>query len=348
MNKVERVAVLGGGSWGATLASLLADKGHDVLLWEFDRRAAEILSTARRLAVLPDLILNPAVRVTSDIAEAADQRSTIVSAVPSHFVRSTMRSLRLGGFLMERAMVVSVTKGLEEQSFKRMSEVIREELRLDDGRIAVVSGPSHAEEVCRRLPTAVVASATDPGVVAQVQTLFSQDYFRVYAHADQIGVELAGSFKNIYAIACGISDGLGFGDNTRAAIVTRGLSEMTRLGVRLGADILTFFGLAGMGDLVVTCMSVHSRNHQLGEKIGKGKSPEHALKEMTMVAEGYKTAASAHQLALKHGFDCPLTREIYQVLYEGKSPRVSLRDLMQREPQGEWRGLQMGPERIKT
>lgn len=336
----ERIAVLGAGSWGATLAALLVEKGHDVSLWEFDPKAAEALAKTHRLPVLPDLVLPSALQATNDLAAALKDRPVVLSATPSPFVRSTMAAVKKTSALAKNAVVISVTKGLEEKTHKRMSEIIREELGISAAQVAVLSGPSHAEEVCRRLPTAVVAAGIEATLTARVQTLFSQDYFRVYAEKDLVGVELGGTLKNVLAIACGISDGLGFGDNTRAALLTRGLNEMARIGVKSGANLLTFFGLAGMGDLIVTCLSKHSRNRLLGEKIGKGKTPEQALKEMTMVAEGMKTAPSAFELARDLKVDCPLFREIYGVLYEGKDPHKSLRDLMGRETQSEWQGME--------
>ncbi len=339
MSAPAQIVVLGAGSWGATLAGLLAENGHDVSLWEFDAAAAQRLASTRRLGVLPGLQLPTTVRVTAHIKEALQDRTVIVSATPSHVVRSTMKSVRATGELKTGSMVISVSKGLEEKTLKRMTEVIREETGLAEAHVTVLAGPSHAEEVCRHLPTATVAAGTDPAIVARVQALFTGDAFRVYPHSDVLGVELGGTLKNVYAIASGISDGLGLGDNTRAALLTRGLNEMTRLGVKMGAQLLTFFGLAGMGDLIVTCLSRHSRNYQLGEKIGKGQTPQQALSEMTMVAEGYKTAPSAHALAQRLGLECPLTREIYQVLYEGKKARTSLHDLMARETQTEWQGL---------
>jgi glycerol-3-phosphate dehydrogenase (NAD(P)+) len=253
-----------------------------------------------------------------------------------------MRLLLDTGAMASEPRVISVSKGLEEGSLQRMSEVIAEELGLPAARVAVLAGPSHAEEVCRRLPTATVAAAQARPFALAVQRLFSTDYFRVYTHTDVAGVELGGTLKNVFAIGCGISDGLGFGDNTRAALMTRGLNEMARNGVRMGAQLLTFFGLAGMGDLIVTCLSRHSRNHQLGEKIGKGLSPGQALAEMTMVAEGYKTAPSADALAGKLAISCPLIHEVYDVLYKGKDPRQSLHDLMSRETPSEWQDLPEG------
>ncbi len=332
----EKITVLGAGSWGATLGVLLADKGHQVTLWEFNPTAAQSLSSTRRLSTLPDLKLPESVHVTSDIQAALKDRSVIVSATPSQFVRATMKA---AGAVSKEAVVISVTKGLEEITLKRMSEIIREELKLSENRVAVLSGPSHAEEVCRHMPTAMVAASSDAVLRDRVQQLFTQDYFRVYAHDDTIGVELGGTLKNIFAIACGISDGLGLGDNSKAAILTRGLNEMSRLGVKMGAQLLTFFGLTGLGDLIVTSLSKHSRNRLLGEKIGGGKTPAQALAEMTMVTEGHKTAPSAYQLAQQFQLECPLVQEIYQVLYKDKNPRASLRDLMDRETPSEWRDI---------
>jgi len=337
--KAERVAVLGAGSWGATLAALLSKKGHEVSLWEFDPRAAEALSSTRKLPVLPELDIPAAIHVTNDLSSALRERSILISATPSHVVRVTMTSVWKTNSLDKKAIVINVAKGLEEKTLKRMSQVISEELHVPINRIASLSGPSHAEEVCRGLPTATVAAGIDKKTVARVQTLFENDFFRVYPHDDLIGVELGGTLKNIFAIACGISDGLGLGDNSRAAILTRGLNEMTRIGVKLGGNMLTFFGLTGMGDLFVTCMSPHSRNRLLGEKIGRGKTAAQALSEMTMVAEGMKAAPSAFALSQKLKLDCPLIQEIYKVLYKGKDPKTSLHDLMHRQTHKEWQGL---------
>jgi glycerol-3-phosphate dehydrogenase (NAD(P)+) len=342
---VERVAVLGAGSWGATLATLLAQKGHAVSLWEFDAQAASRLAGSRRLPTLPDLVIPDSIDVTNDLAAALCDRPLVVSAAPSHVVRNTMIAVRKTAALHAKALVVTASKGLEEKSLKRMSEVITEELHLPGKRITVLSGPSHAEEVCRRMPTATVVAGIDRQAVTRVQMLFQEDYFRVYPHDDLIGVELAGPLKNIFAIACGISDGLGLGDNSRAAILTRGLNEMSRIGVKMGGNLLTFFGLAGMGDLIVTSLSRHSRNRSLGEKIGQGKSASQALSEMTMVAEGMRTAPSAYQLSMRLKLECPLTEEIYAVLYKGKNPRTSLHDLMHRQTRSEWQGLKIGGRR---
>ncbi len=338
----ERVAVLGAGSWGATLAAHLAHKGHDVTLWEFDPGAADSLARTRRLQVLPQLELPAAVLVTHDLARALQGRPVVVSATPSHTVRSTMHAVQQSKSFSRGAWVVSVTKGLEEGTLERMSEVISNELGISAKSIVVLTGPSHAEEVCQKMPTAVVAAGENLSAVRRVKRLFEEKFLRVYPHRDVVGAELGGALKNIFAIVCGIADGLGLGDNSHAAILTRGLNEMTRIGVKMHGKLLTFFGLAGMGDLYVTCMSRHSRNRQLGEKIGRGKSVQEALSEMTMVAEGMKTAPSAWKLAQKLKLDCPLTHEIYEVLYQGKDPQRSLSDLMHRQTRSEWQGLKKG------
>jgi glycerol-3-phosphate dehydrogenase (NAD(P)+) len=340
----EKIAVLGAGSWGATLGGLLADNGHSVMLWEFDQQAATTLRQTRTLQVLPDLQLSAGIDVTSDIAAAVRGRSMVICATPSQFMRSTLATLKNQGGIESGTSIVSVTKGLEDKTLKRMSDIISEELGASADRIAVLSGPSHAEEVCRRMPTAIVAASSSTELAQRVQHLFTREYFRVYTHNDMLGVELGGTLKNIFAIACGISDGLGLGDNSKAAILTRGLNEMARLGVKMGGQLLTFFGLAGVGDLIVTCMSKHSRNRSFGEKIGRGASPRQALTEMTMVTEGYKTAPAAYALAQRLKIECPLMEEIYQVLYNDKNPRQSLRDLMDRDTPSEWRELNTLPK----
>lgn len=332
----ERVTVLGGGSWGATLAALLADKGADVSLWEFDPAVANYLQTERTLKTLPDLRLPKSVHVTSVMAEAFQERPWILSVIPSAFVRQTWRAAKASGRLPKSFQVISATKGLEDASLKRMSEVIAEEAGIPLENVAALSGPSHAEEVCRRLPTAVVAAAKNRALAQAVQNLFSAEAFRVYVQSDVIGVELGGTLKNVLAIGCGIADGLGFGDNTRAALLTRGLNEVARLGVKAGGKMDTFFGLAGMGDLIVTCLSAHSRNRRFGEKIGRGKKPKEALAEMTMVAEGWMAAPAAVHLAERFHTACPLLQEIHAVLYKEKDPKRSLQELMTREPQEEW------------
>jgi glycerol-3-phosphate dehydrogenase (NAD(P)+) len=325
----EKAAVIGGGTWGATLADLLAANGHDVLLWDYAPEGARALRETRTLKTLPDLKLHAAVKVTHDLKEALSGRTALVSAVPSAHVRGTWRAARNAGAFSAGAWVLSVTKGIEADTLKRMTEVVAEELPAAAGRTAALSGPSHAEEVSRRIPTAVVAAG--PGdLPVRAQKLFQSESFRVYTSPDLSGVELGGALKNIYAIACGVCDGLGLGDNTKAALMSRGLNEMTRVGLASGAQAMTFTGLSGLGDLIVTCTSRHSRNRALGEKIGRGKTLAQALAEMTMVAEGVATCKSGHQLGRKLGLDLPIINEIHKCLYEGKPARDALRDLMTR------------------
>lgn len=326
---MDKIAVIGGGSWGATLADVLARNGHDVSIWEFLPEAVRSLKDTRTLKTLPQLNLHPSVLVTGDMAEALKGRSVALNAVPSDFVRRTWRAVREKGSFPENAWVLSATKGIENDTLKRMSEIVSEELPAAAGKVAVLSGPSHAEEVSRRVPTALVAAG--PGDLAvRAQTLFQADFLRVYTSPDVLGVELGGALKNIFAIACGICDGLELGDNTKAALMTRGLNEMARLGMASGAQGITFAGLSGLGDLIVTCTSKHSRNRTLGEKIGLGKTLAQALGEMTMVAEGVSASKSGWQMARKRGLDLPIINEIYACLHEGKSARAALQDLMGR------------------
>ncbi|MBI4397264.1 MAG: NAD(P)-dependent glycerol-3-phosphate dehydrogenase [Elusimicrobia bacterium] len=339
----ERIGVIGGGSWGATLADHLARKGNDVSLWEFQPAAAESLKKTRTLAFMPQLRLHPSVEVTSDLAEVLSGRAILVSAVPSEHVRATFRAVREKNTLSPGAWVVSVTKGIETDTLKRMSEIIAEEVPPLQGRVAVLSGPSHAEEVAKSIPTAIVSAG--PGDLPEkVQALFNSDSLRVYTSDDGVGVELGGAVKNIYAIACGICDGLGLGDNTKAALMTRGLYEMTRLGKACGAQEMTFLGLSGMGDLIVTCMSRHSRNRLLGEKIGQGRTLDQALKEMTMVAEGVRTTKSVHQLAHRIGLEMPIVNQLHLCLYEGKSAGDCVRDLLTRPVTSEMKHLRKEKE----
>jgi glycerol-3-phosphate dehydrogenase (NAD(P)+) len=330
----EKIAVIGGGSWGATLANVLAHNGHEVAVWEFVREVADHLKTARSLKVLPGLKLHPSALVTNDLKEALQGRSVLVCAVPSEYARATLRAVRESGAVAPGAWVVNVTKGIEPDTLKRMSEVIEEELPAVKGRVTVLSGPSIAKEVAQGQPTLVVAAG--PAELAKrTQSLFLADSFRVYTSADAVGVEFGGAIKNVYAVACGIADGLGLGDNAKAALMTRGLNEMVRLGTAYGGQGITFFGLSGVGDLIVTCSSPHSRNRTLGEKIGKGKTVKEALAEMTMVAEGVISAKSVHQLAKKLDVEMPIVTEVYQCLHEGQPARQALKDLLRRPAEDE-------------
>lgn len=333
-----RIAVLGGGSWGATLAKQLADNGHAVAVWEFDKATAEKLREERTLRTLPQLRLPDSIVVTNDMAEALKGRSIVLSVTPSHTVRGTFELAARKRLIEPGALVISATKGIEDGTFATMSHIVRETFPAA-GDIVILSGPSHAEEVATGQPVALVAGCATRTAAERVRDLFASDTFRVYTSGDPLGVELGGSLKNVYAVACGVVDGLRFGDNTKAALMTRGLNEMTRLGSALGASSLTFFGLSGLGDMIVTCTSRHSRNRSLGEKIGSGRTLQQALSEMTMVAEGVNTARAAHHLSRKAGVVMPIVNEMHQILFEEKSPKDSIRDLLARQTGAEMEGI---------
>ncbi|UCG63257.1 MAG: NAD(P)-dependent glycerol-3-phosphate dehydrogenase [Candidatus Zixiibacteriota bacterium] len=311
------------------IAALLHKNGARVRLWEFDRRDYEIILKQRRHpAKLRDVKLHESIEITNDLNHAVSDPEFIVLAVPAQFLRSVLAQLREKTF--DRVGFVNLAKGIETGTLKRMSEVIEEELRVAPGQIATLSGPSHAEEVVADLPTAVVAAGSSVDFISRVLTLFSSQSFRVYHTDDLIGVELGGSLKNIIAIAAGITAGLGMGDNTMGALITRGLAEITRLGVAMGARALTFAGLSGIGDLVTTCNSRHSRNRYVGEKIGQGQKLADVLAGMTMVAEGVQTTRSGHALAENFDVEMPITCEVYEVLFNDKPAAEAVANLMGR------------------
>ena len=325
------VTVIGTGGWGTALAVLLHGNGHRVTLWgRLKEEVDPILAARENKAFLPGVKIAEAINVTLDTKAALRDAELVVLAVPSHGMRPICRQVR--EHLPAAAALVHVAKGIENETGARMSEVIAEELKTD--RVVVLSGPSHAEEVGRGVPTAVVVAGPN---AALVQRVFMNERFRIYTHDDVIGVELGGALKNVIAIAAGVCEGIGFGDNTKAALCTRGLAEMARLGAALGARRETFFGLSGIGDLIVTAFSKHSRNRRFGERLGKGETAEQIVSSTQMVAEGVKTAKSAWQLAQRHGVDVPITREVFAILYEGKSPKQAVRDLMTREAKPEFR-----------
>lgn len=334
--KGVRTAVLGAGSWGTTIAVLLHGNGHDVALWEyFPELAGAIRRDRENKRFLPGVRVPRGIRVTSDLAEALEGASPVVFVTPSHTVRSVARAVRACAAFDRRAVVVNAAKGLEERTLCRMSEVLAQELPTPPGRIVGLLGPSHAEEVSRRIPTAIVVAGTDPSVLREMQAFFMNEYFRVYTNADLVGVELGVSLKNTIAIAAGICDGLKFGDNTKAALITRGLAEMKRLACRMGGKEETLSGLAGIGDLIVTCMSRHSRNRHVGEEIGRGKKLARVLEEMVMVAEGVKTTRAAVKLAAREGVELPIAEQVYRVLFRGKNPRRAMKELMIRKAKRE-------------
>ncbi len=330
-----KITVLGAGSWGTTLSLVLHSNRHDVNFWTFSPEQAQVMREMRENPeFLPGIALPPEIHITTDIEAACNARDMIVAAVPSQFLRSVLQ--RIAHLDLERTVICNVAKGIENGSLMTMSEVLLDVLMHErKENLAILSGPSHAEEVCLKLPTMVVAASFKMKTAKFVQEAFMNDYFRVYVNEDIRGVELGGAIKNVIAIAAGLSDGAGFGDNTKAAIMTRGIYEITKLGAKMGAQPITFAGLSGMGDLIVTCMSRHSRNRYVGEEIGKGRSVAEVLGGMVMVAEGVPTAKSVHQLALKHHIDMPMAEEVYRVLYENKDPRQATLDLMGRDTRGE-------------
>jgi glycerol-3-phosphate dehydrogenase (NAD(P)+) len=329
-------AVLGAGSWGTTLAILLDEQGHDVRLWEyFVDRAEEIRRDHENRRFLPGIRVPRSIRITSGMDEALEGATRIVFVTPSHTMRNVARMAGASAAFDKRAIAINAAKGLEEGTLCRMSEVLCQELPTPKRRIVGLLGPSHAEEVSRRMPTSVVVAGTDAEILREIQSLFMTETFRVYTNTDLVGVELGVSLKNTIAIAAGICDGLGFGDNTKAALITRGLAEMKRLTCRMGGKEETLSGLAGVGDLIVTCMSRHSRNRHVGEEIGRGKKLPQILNEMVMVAEGVKTTKAAVKLASRVGVELPIAEQVHRVLFRGKDPRKAIKDLMIRKAKKE-------------
>jgi glycerol-3-phosphate dehydrogenase (NAD(P)+) len=327
------IAVIGTGGWGTALAVLLHGNGHKVALWgRLSEEVEPILAARENGAFLPGVKIPKEILVTLDAGSALRGAELVVLAVPSHGMRPICEQLK--PFLPSGVPLINVAKGIENETGARMSEVIAKVLNTD--RIIVLSGPSHAEEVVRGIPTAVVVAAKDPALATTAQKVFMNERFRIYTHDDVIGVELGGALKNIIAIAAGACDGIGFGDNTKAALCTRGLAEMTRLGVALGASRETFFGLSGVGDLIVTAFSRHSRNRGFGERLGKGETPEHIAASTQMVAEGVRTAKSAWQVARRMRVDVPITTQVYAILYECKATKQAVRDLMTRQAKPEF------------
>lgn len=330
-----RIGVVGAGSWGTTLANLLAKKGHDVVLWVFEPvLAAEMPQTRVNSLYLPNVLLDQKLTYTNDLVEAVTAKDLILFVTPSQVVRRVLANV--ASLIPADIPVVCASKGIEVESLKTMAEVFEEILSpAVFANFAALSGPSFAAEVAGEMPTAVAVAAKSSDVAQKVQQVFSTSYFRVYTNEDIVGVELGGSIKNVIALAAGISDGLGFGHNTRAALITRGLAEMARLGRAMGADPATFAGLAGMGDLVLTCTGDLSRNRTVGIKLGQGKKLQDILAEMRMVAEGVKTTESTYLLARKLGVDMPITESVYRILNEGKSAREAVLELMTRMPKPE-------------
>ncbi len=332
---MANIGIIGAGSWGIALSYLLHNNGHQVTVWSALPQEVEELRKNRVHRTLPDLTLPEDMAFTGDLEAAMDQKDLLVTAVPSVYVRETAKKMR--PFLREGQIVVNVAKGIEEGTLMTLSQILEEEL--PGANVAVLSGPSHAEEVSRSLPTTCVAGAADKKTAEYIQSLFMSEVFRVYTSPDVLGIELGGALKNVIALAAGIADGLGYGDNTKAALITRGIAEIARLGMAMGGKLETFCGLSGIGDLIVTCASMHSRNRRAGILIGKGYSMEEAMKEVKMVVEGVYSAKAALALARKYYMTMPIIEQVNQVLFEGKKASDAVRELMLRDPREEDSGL---------
>jgi glycerol-3-phosphate dehydrogenase (NAD(P)+) len=331
----ETIGVIGAGAWGTALSLLLADKGHDVTLWMYEKDLAEETARTRENRVyLPGFPLPASITVTSSLETAVRDKQFLLSVVPSHTVRAVTR--QYVSLISPGAVIISASKGIELDTLKPLSEVFKDILPEDlHSSLCFLSGPSFAKEVARKMPTAIALASWDPEIAKKAQAVLSNAYFRVYTNPDVIGVELAGAIKNVIAIAAGVLEGMGFGYNTMAALLTRGLAEMARLGVAMGGNPATFSGLAGMGDLVLTCTGGLSRNRTLGTRLGRGEKLDAIMQSAKTVAEGVKTAKAARELAQKYEIDMPIVDEVYRLLYEGKDPTQALQDLMSRELKGE-------------
>ena len=325
------ITVLGAGSWGTTLALLLYSGHHEVTLWTYNSgHARSMQETHYNSDFLPDIPLPNDLVITSDLIKAIEKSDFIVAAIPTQYIRSVFE--QLGDVDLSKKIIVNVAKGIENNTLMTISEIIEDCCpTVKPKHQAILSGPSHAEEVSRNIPTAVVAASPSLETAQLVQQTFLTPYFRVYANNDLRGVELGGALKNVIAVAAGISDGIGFGDNTKAALLTRGIVEITRLGVAMGAEQSSFSGLSGIGDLIVTCMSKHSRNRYVGEQIGKGRKLDDIVNEMLMVAEGVATTQSVYELSEQYGIDMPIAAEVYRMLFGGKDPHQATEELMTRD-----------------
>lgn len=335
-----KIGILGAGSWAIALAALLEKNGHQVALWEFNKAEADLIREKREHPIkLPGVTLADSIVVSNDVNDVFEAPDYVIIAVPTQFVRATLQSVK-SAISAEKLEAVSgwviVSKGIENGTNALLTDVAVTEIpAITKDNLAVLSGPSHAEEVGRGVPTTVVAASENLDLASRIQKEFTTERFRIYTNTDIVGVELAGSVKNVIALAAGICDGLNFGDNTKGALLTRGMVEMARLGMAMGADEHTFSGLAGFGDLITTCFSKHSRNRQMGELLASGLTLSQALEKMTMVAEGVTTVKSLYSLSQERDIDMPITSEIYKVLYEDKSTEQAVMELMQRDSKPE-------------
>ncbi len=325
---MAKISVLGAGSWGTALSLLLYNNGHQVTLWSALEQEVNMLQEKREhVSKLPGVILPGDIKITTDLEGSLKEPDVVVLAVPSPFTRSTAK--QMAPFVRDKQKIVNVAKGVEENSLMTLSEIIEEEI--PNGDVCVLSGPSHAEEVGKGLPTTCVISSRTRETAEYLQGIFMSSVFRVYTTPDLLGVELGGALKNVIALAAGTADGLGYGDNTKAALITRGIAEIARLGVKMGAKAETFYGLSGIGDLIVTCASVHSRNRKAGYLIGQGRTMKEAMEEVKMVVEGVYSAKAAKGLAEKYDVEMPIITEVNKVLFEGKEASEAVKDLMLRD-----------------
>lgn len=327
---MAKISVIGSGGWGIALTILLHKNGHNLTIWSFDKKEAEELKITRENKTkLPNILLPEDVKVTDDLREAVDDKDILILAVPSKAIRSVSKSLK--DIIKENQVIVNVAKGLEEDTLKTMSDIIEEELKDKNPKVVVLSGPSHAEEVGRGIPTTCVVSAHNKELTLYLQNIFMNPSFRVYTSPDMLGVEIGGALKNVIALAAGIADGLNYGDNTKAALITRGIKEISALGVAMGGEQSTFYGLTGLGDLIVTCASMHSRNRRAGILLGQGKTLDEAIKEVNMVVEGVYSAKSALMAAKKYNVEIPIIEQVNAVLFENKNAAEAVNELMIRD-----------------
>ena len=327
---MAKISVIGSGGWGIALAILLHKNGHNLTIWSFDKKEAEELKTTRENKTkLPNILLPEDIKVTDDLKEAVNDKDILILAVPSKAIRSVSKSLK--NIIKDNQIIVNVAKGLEEDTLETMTDIIEEELKGKKTQVAVLSGPSHAEEVGKGIPTTCVVSAHNKELTLYLQNIFMNSSFRVYTSPDMLGIEIGGALKNVIALAAGIADGLNYGDNTKAALITRGIKEIASLGVAMGGEQSTFYGLTGLGDLIVTCASMHSRNRRAGILLGQGKTLDEAIKEVNMVVEGIYSAKSALMAAKKYNVEIPIIEQVNAVLFENKNAAEAVNELMIRD-----------------
>ncbi|NWF75925.1 MAG: NAD(P)-dependent glycerol-3-phosphate dehydrogenase [Nitrospirae bacterium] len=328
------ISVIGAGSWGTTLACLLSQKGYDVTLWVHEKKLAEIIDRTRVNSLyLPEITIPDMLKITNEISDAVKNARYLLNAVPAQYTRSVFKEAV--PYITEKKLIISASKGIERGTLLTVSLILKE---MTNQSIAVLSGPSFAKEVIKKLPTAVTIATENKNDGIILQEIFNINNFRVYTHDDILGVELGGALKNVFAIAAGIADSLGLGNNARASLITRGLVEMTRLGIAMGAKEKTFSGLSGIGDLVLTCTSPLSRNYTVGLKLGQGMKLGEILNQTRSVAEGVTTAESAYELSKKYNIEMPIVEQIYKVLYQNKEPSLAVKDLMERSLKSEFYG----------